>query len=145
MDSGPRPSASPWLVRSLTSGALPISVLSYRPWRISSWVMLLLGWWCCTPAAPTPWPPPAAARAPARVGRADEVTAVDLAQVLDAERCGHRQVDRLLARVGQAPQRVGGELDQIAVADPAAGQAHHHRPRPQRPAGAVALHERVPL
>ncbi len=83
--------------------------------------------------------------APDPVRRPDEVAAVHLAQVLDAERRRHGQVDRLGARVGQAPQRVGAELGQVAVADAAAGQAHHHRPGPERAAEAVPLDERVPL
>ena len=43
------------------------------------------------------------------------------------------------------PQRIGAQPDEIAVADAAAGEAQHHRPGPQRAAGAVALHERVAL
>src|SRR5204862_6550043 len=46
MVSGARPAARPALVSSRTTGLLPVSVSSYSPFRLSSWVMPhpLSGW-----------------------------------------------------------------------------------------------------
>ena len=53
----------------------------------------------------------------------------------------------IVSSLASASRRSESALEphQIAVADAAAGEAQHHGPGPQRPAGAVALDERVPL
>ena len=81
---------------------------------------------------------------PNPVGDADEVLGVLLREVLDPVGAGDGEIDRLAARLGEAPQRRLGELDERAGAV-AAREAEQDGPGPQPAAVAEPLHEALPL
>ena len=79
------------------------------------------------------------------VGAPDEVAAVDLREVLDAERRRHRQVDGLAAGLAERLEDRGGQVDEVGVGHPAAGEPQQDRARPHLAAGAVAREEATAL
>ena len=82
--------------------------------------------------------------APDPVGDADDVRRVLLRKVLDAERAGNSEVDRLARVVGDPTKRRGRELEQRGRGV-AGREAEQHGPRVQAAALAEALHEPLPL
>ena len=77
---------------------------------------------------------------------AEEVLAVDLREVLDAAGRRDGEVDRLAAEPGERVERLGRELDEVAVDRAAVGVAQQRGPRARgAPRAAVLVHEPVAL
>jgi hypothetical protein len=65
--------------------------------------------------------------------------------VLDAERRGHGQVDRLAARLAEGVEHRRCEVDEVGVGDSATGEPEQHGTGPDAPADTVALEQATPL
>ena len=84
-------------------------------------------------------------RPPEPLPGAEEVTAVDLGDVLDAGRGRQGEVDRLAARLRQCVERRSREFDDVALDHAALGDPEDRRPGTESPALAVLFDEPAPL
>ena len=76
---------------------------------------------------------------------AEEVAALDLREVLDAERRRHREVDRLAAGLRERVEVRLGELGEVAVDEPRCAKRSSTGPGPKLPRRPALLHEALAL